>query len=393
LKILFLSRGLSIGGVETNLVLLAEELQSRGHEVTVASGGGRLTDDLEATGARHFTLRMSPRDLPSIVHDVRSLRRFVLENKPDIAHVFAAAPAVLLWAALRFPTSGRPGRVPVISTIMGLHEAPDEQLWRVMVRMFATTIGSQRIVVISPTIDRLIRRLRISRDRVVYQSVAGVRLPSPCLADSRSMVSLRQDLGIAPRGFVVTTIGWLGPRKSHELFVQAAARLLVDRPEGQFFIVGEGPMRAALRDQIEALGIGGRVRLLGERTDLTELLSLTDVYVRPGVVEGFIGLTVLHAQALGVPVVSFDTEDVRLAITDHQTGILVPKGDVGGLAKAVTALLNDADFASHLAQAGRAHVEANFSLPAVVDGLESLYREAVAQPVARTSRTNSSWSR
>ena len=56
------------------------------------------------------------------------------------------------------------------------------------------------------------------------------------------------------------------------------------------------------------------------RDDVERILAATDVYVRPGVVEGFIGITVLEAQALGVPVVSFRTDDVQLAVEGHDVG-------------------------------------------------------------------------
>jgi glycogen(starch) synthase len=107
------------------------------------------------------------------------------------------------------------------------------------------------------------------------------------------------------------------------------------------------------------------------------------VCVRPGVVEGFIGITVLEAQALGVPVLSFDTEDVRLAITDGETGLLVPRGDVAALAAAVRRLLDDPALAARIAQCGRAHVERTYALPAVVSRLEQLYGQVLDESKGR----------
>ena len=72
---------------------------------------------------------------------------------------------------------------------------------------------------------------------------------------------------------------------------------------------------------------------------MARLLSATDVYVKPGVVEGFIGITVLEALGLAKPVVAFETEDVKLALTDGETGLIVPNGDVASLAERILYLL------------------------------------------------------
>jgi glycosyltransferase involved in cell wall biosynthesis len=176
------------------------------------------------------------------------------------------------------------------------------------------------------------------------------------------------------------TIGRLDPVKSHELFVRAAAHVARHRTDVRFFVVGEGPLRSSLEAEIVRLGVGASVTLLGERTDISRLLGSTDVCVRPGIVEGFVGITVLEAQAFGVPVIAFETEDVKLAVTDHETGLLVPPNDTEALGAAVLELLGDPELAERLGAAGRSHLEATYALPVVVDALEALYAEHSSDP-------------
>jgi len=379
MKILFLAKGLNIGGIETNLVLLARELGARGHEVVVASSGGRLLEDVLATGASHVPLRMEPRDPRAVLDDVRTLRRTIAAAPPDIIHVFSHASAVLLWMALRFPPSRRflPSALPVVSSVMGLHRWPEESMWLVRARVYLTSLGARRFIVIAPAIGDIVRRLPIRRSRVVERSVVGLTLPDRSQLEGDVAGAVRTELGVGPGESVIMTIGGLEPRKSHELFLQAAAQVLADRQDVRFFVVGEGSLRSRLQREIEDLGIGSHASLLGERTDLEHLLAVTDVYVRPGVVEGFIGITVLHAQTLGVPVISFETDDVKLAITAGETGLLVPGGDVAALARTMNLLLDDPELSRRIGVAGQRHVEQHFSLPVVVDGLEALYKEEV----------------
>jgi glycosyltransferase involved in cell wall biosynthesis len=247
-------------------------------------------------------------------------------------------------------------------------------MWKVAMRAYATCTGATKIIVISPAIGDLLRRLPVRASRCVQGAVVGVTIPDNVEMARRNADAVRAELEIASGDRVVMTIGGLDPRKSHELFLRGAAEVLSHRDDVRFFVVGAGPLRPDLIAEIDRLGITSNVRLLGERTDLDRLLSAADLYVRPGIVEGFIGTTLLDAQALEIPVVAFDTRDVRVAIAHGRTGWLVPPGDTSALAGAVIALLDNPALSRTIGKAGRAQVETHFSVPAVAGGLESLYR-------------------
>ena len=112
---------------------------------------------------------------------------------------------------------------------------------------------------------------------------------------------------------------------------------------------------------------------------MSDLLSITDVYVRPGVVDGFVGITVLEAQAMGVPVVSFDTRDVRPAITDSVSGLLAKPGDTGELAEAILRLVEDPGLALTIGESGKEHLMRDFWLNSVVADLTGIYASAIAK--------------
>ena len=375
MRVLLLNNALDVGGVEINILRLVGELTGRGHEVTVGSSGGPLVADIQAAGARHHVLStdiLSPSTGP---HARRALRRVLAAEQPDVVHVFSARTAMTLQAAL-FPRRGQ--RPAIVSSIMGLTVSPDEAQWRVLGRAFASSVAVDRLVVMAPAIEAVVRRLPVRRSRIVRTSVVGVPLPSP----QGVREEVRAELGVNDGAVLVLTVGRLHPTKSHELFIAAAAHAA--RNDITWAIVGGGELQATLEQQIAGAGLTN-VLLLGERLDVSRLLEGADVYVRPGVVEGFIGITVLEAQALEVPVVSFETEDVKLAIEDGVTGLLVPAGDSEALAAAVARLADDPQARRAIAQRGRRLVEERYALPRIVEGLERLYRDAVATK-ARGSR-------
>src|SRR5207245_10250769 len=123
------------------------------------------------------------------------------------------------------------------------------------------------------------------------------------------------------------------------VFVVRGAQVIEQLPRARCLIVGEGELRQALEDQVRRQGLVGRVAFTGVREDVARILSAADVYVKPGVVEGFVGITVLEALVLGKPVIAFETEDVKLALSDGETGLIVPNGDADSLAEKIVYLL------------------------------------------------------
>lgn len=373
MKILYVTNRLNVGGIETNIVRLAQEFTRRGHTILVASGNGTLVTEVEAAGARHIAVDINLRNPNQILATIKELSCILRGEQPDIVHLFSASGAVLVWLARIHMTvaSRRRWEGPVISTIMGIHT---EAAWRTYSRAYLTCLGASRLVIISPAIDKLVRRLPVSRRRLSHLPVIGVDVPQVI---PQEVAHLRQELALGPSEVVITTIGRLTPYKRHDLFLDAAHLVAPSWPHARFLVVGGGPDEGRLHEQITRLNLDA-ARLIGERRDLATILSLTDIYVRPGTAEGFTGITVLEAQALGVPVIAFETEDVKLAITHGESGWLVPSGDVHALAQAIELLLTDKSLTRAIADSGREVVVKRFSMPAVVDGLQSLYESELA---------------
>lgn len=378
MKILFATNQLDVGGIETNLVRLTASLSKRGHQIVTATSGGRLIQSYLAAGGTHHAVDFSLRP-DRIRAGIEHLADVIRSERPDVIHAFSASTTPIAWLARR---RSRPAsRCPLIASVMGLKNAPDESTFVTYLRAYLVTLGADRVVVIAPAIEKALSRLPVRRSRMVHLPVVGVPVP-PKVDKAGTRLSLSDELGISSDGPLVMTMGNLEPRNSHELFIQAASIVLGHFPGATFLVIGGGPLHERLQRLIDDRDLASRVRLVGERTDGPELLAAADVYVRPGVVEGFAGITVLEAQAASVPVVSFETEDVKLAIEHGQTGVLVKNGDVAALASTIVSLLKDPEHSRVMATEGREHVKRVFSIDAVTGRLESLYRSEVALAAA-----------
>jgi glycosyltransferase involved in cell wall biosynthesis len=380
MNVLFLTNTLEVGGIEKNLVLLSHELAQRGHNVTVASRGGTLLTELCKAPVRHVPLHVAwrPRHLREDISVLRRLLRWAGNNGPGVVHIFSASTAALCAMARLGSRCASGSKRPLfVTSVMGLKNDPGEHQFLTLLRAFVTNLGADRVIVTSPTIGETINALPVPRSKQTAMPVQAVRIiPVDESQRLRDYFAVREEFVVRQGERIVLTIGRLNATKSHELFIRAAAQVCKRRGNVRFLIVGEGEERERLTNEISEQEVDDHVMLLGERLDVHRLLSATDVYVRPGIVEGFVGMTVLEAQTLGIPVVAFSTEDVKLSIEHSLTGWLVPAGDSDALAEAVLGLLDDPKRARRLGEAGRRHVEEIFSLHRVVDGLEALYRGA-----------------
>lgn len=370
MRILFLTNQLGIGGIEKNLVRLTAELTSRGHEVWTASAGGALEDELVQVGGKPLRI-----DVRKPLASVRQLVRWSVQQKPDVVHAYSA-PSALLWkyVTIALKIRGKSALIaPAVSSVMGLQNSPDERAFWTRLRVFLTAVGVKRLIVMAPAIDEVVRSLPIDSGRLVHCSVVGVEVPPDLSVAMASRDQVRQELGVLPEEKMVLSIGNLEPRKSHELFVQAAQIICGERKDIPFFVAGEGHQRPMLEELIADGPCSERITLMGARHDVDRLLTACDIYVRPGIVEGFIGITVLEAQALAQPVIAFELEDVKLAIEDGVTGRLVKPHTAENLAAAISELLTDPALASRLATQGRVFVEEHYSIPRIADNLLDVY--------------------
>jgi Glycosyltransferase len=307
------------------------------------------------------------------------VHRFIGNIQPDIIHVFSAAPGFVvkltkLYHWLRFAKTKFP---PVVSSVMGLQSSPNESIIKTQIRNLFITLGAKRVFIISPAIRAYLQKLPVRRRRLKDLNVVGIKIPASAspIIDKRL---LKHSLGIPIDNRVVMTIGRLSPAKSHELFIDAALLLLQRQKNITFLIVGIGPLQENLQTLIQNKNAVSNIKLLGLRTDVYNLLSICDVYVKPGIVEGFIGITVLEAQAMGVPVVAWYTRDVTLAIEDGKTGCIIKNVDIGAMGQTLEMLLNDRNTAARIGENGRAFVKKTFAIEGIARDLVKAYEQEIS---------------
>lgn len=184
---------------------------------------------------------------------------------------------------------------------------------------------------------------------------------------------------------VVLFVGRLVAKKGCKYLISAMARVQAARPDVELVIAGDGPLREELESQASAQL--QRYRFLGSLSpdQVREWYGRASVFCAPSVTaesgetEG-LPITVLEAQAMGLPVVSTLHSGIPEAIDDDKTGLLVAEHDAETLASRLSALLSDRERAARLGAAARASVLSRFDMSTQTALLENVYRQLARQP-------------
>jgi glycosyltransferase involved in cell wall biosynthesis len=178
-------------------------------------------------------------------------------------------------------------------------------------------------------------------------------------------------------------VACLKPQKAPLDFVETAARVAQERPEALFVIAGDGDLRAAVEARARALGIEARLRLLGWRRDIPDLLAALDVLVLTSRWEG-LPRVIPEAIAASVPVVATAVDGSAEILRDGENGFLAAPGDVAGLASRITRLLTHPDLGRKVTAAARPLLE-EFDIDRMVRRQEALYSRLLAERSARVA--------
>ena len=345
---LFVDHAAALGGAEISLLTLMAALDRDRWRPVLATVPGRLAAEAERLaipvrflplarlqadgGSRTARSARAPRTLWRLARGAWSLARLARAERADLLQANVLRAAIYTLPAARL--AGKPW-VWHVRDILGSTTSS-----RLLCREAAAVIAISRAVAAALPCA--------ARAQVI---------PNPVAVTASTGVD-RRSLGL-PDGQLVASVGRLRPWKGHHRFVEMAAQ--VAAPDARFLIIGGRDLGEdredlaygeSLRRQADALGLGDRLTLLGDRGDLAEIWPHLSVLVHAADAEPF-GRVLAEAQLAGVPVVAFADGGVPEVVQDQVTGILTPAGDSQALADAVARLLADAQLAGRLGAAGR----------------------------------------
>src|SRR4051812_28809396 len=391
-RVLRIISRLNVGGPAIQALTLTRRLEPLGYETTLIRGAeapregnmDRLADELGVLPRRVGSLRreLGPRDLRALIEITAAVRRV----RPDVLHTHTAkAGTIGRLAAMLAGDAAPPVCVHTFHghVLSGYFSARKERVYTAIERRLARS--TTRLVAVSDQVRTDLLRLGVAPPAKIETVPLGFDL-APFQVDpverARRRAAVRDELGIAADARVVTLVARLVPIKRVDRFLRIAARLR-DLDGVRFLIVGDGELATQLEASDAARLTAGRLVWAGLREDMPAVMSASDVVALTSDNEGT-PVSLIEAQAAGVPVVSTAVGGARTAILDGVTGLLAPLDREDELAEAIHRVLSDPD-AGAMGARGREHVLRTFSLDRLVANVDDLYRGALAERTSRRS--------
>ena len=369
MRILLLSTSMGMGGADQQLLSAALGLRDRGHEVRIVSLTplGEMGARARAAGLQIDSLEMQrgvpdPRALVRLIRLVRAWRPAVLHSHMLHANLMARA----LRPFTRIPA--------VVSTI---HNIDEGGRLRMLAYRLSNGLVDHMTIISQAAADRFIRDRIVPRAllEVVPNGVDTERYQGlPAGTRDRLRRSLQLD-----REFVWLAVGRFEAAKDHPNMLRAFARVVAQRPDAVLLLVGRGRLQAEVEALAGTLALAGRVRFVGTREDVPELMTVADGYVMSSAWEGM-PMVLLEAGAGGLPIVATRVGGNAEVVQEGVSGFLVPPGNDQALGAAMLRLmaLPEAERRA-MGTRGHDHVRQHYGLGRVVDRYEAIYRAVLGK--------------
>lgn len=365
---------LNIGGPALHVLLCARHLDHARYDVTVFTGStgtseGDMTELIDTSGIRIVRIPGLRRDIAPAddIHALLSLIRAIRKERPEIVHTHMAKAGALGRIAARLSA------VHVVlhtfhgNILRGYFGRERSILFAAAERILA--LISTKVIALGPRQAREILRYGIAPIRKVAEIPLGIELER---FRAHSKGSLRSELALNEGTELVGIVARLVPIKGIDVFLDAAALMVAERPRMHFVIVGDGELRAALEARAAAAGLASHAHFIGWRADLPAIYADLDVVLLTSRNEGT-PTSLIEAMAASRPVVATAVGGVPDLITEG-TGELVPPDRPDLVARSTLALLADRERASVIGRTARERAFREHDAATLVDRMDALYR-------------------
>ncbi len=372
-----------MGGSAQNTLLNCEKLSSKYETILVhglshESGMSDLEEKIVADGIEEAKKNgVNVIALPSMVRSIRPLKDLkallslvwlIFREKPDIVHTHSSKAGILGRMAAKINFVPHIIHTPHGHVFYG-HFGPLVSKIFMWVERIFSRITDRMVALTDGEMDDYIN-LSVCSPQKLLKIHSGVDV-NQFKQSNGNMVEKRRSLGLDQNGKIVGFVGWLLPIKGPGYLLKAMDYVWQEYPDTALVFVGKGDLDMDLRAQALKVSANGRVKFLGWREDIDEIMPVFDMLVLPSLNEGM-GRVLVEAMAAGKPVVASRTGGIPDLVWHGETGYLVPPADEKALADGIKKLLDDAGRAWEMGQQGKKRCQ-QFSLEAMIEKLDALY--------------------
>lgn len=364
MRILSVITSFTTGGAEMLVSNLSAEFADQGHSASVAAlvdaasvgnasdAETKMTEKLQHASVEAPSLALTNRR--NIFAGIAAMRRLIKLFEPDVIHVHTTQAALIL-AFLR-------PKLPIVMTHHNSRFNFPPSLFLVL-----NTVVDHYVAISDKCKANIEQHTRKPITKII--NAAGRNFAAG---------SARTSVNSSPQ---ILSVGTLSAQKDYPTLIRAAVRLRdrlsVHGRSPTINIAGSGEPMTMLQDLIDKIAVEDVVSLLGQRSDIDQLMLQSDLYVNSSLYEGM-PVALIEALQSGLPIVATDVEGNREVVYPNENGLLVPAQDPDKLADAMAEALLDSNLHAKLSQ-GAIVSSGNFSLVRAAQSHLALYEQLCNQ--------------
>ena len=356
LRIVHTESSLGWGGQEMRILAESQGLIRRGHDVKLlCAPQSRIHAEAANWGVPVVALPIGKKRWRGL----RALTAWLRANRSDVVNTHSSTDSWL--AALALLILGRP--LPIVRTRHISAPVPHGPLSRWLYMRAAERVVTTGEALRQQLVE--VNGFSASRIESVPTGIDAGRFRPGERKASRARFGLPQDKTLV--GIVATLRSW----KGHAVLVEAMTRL----PSSvELVIVGDGPQREALEQNIAKLGLRGRVRMQGQQVDVLPWLRALDIFALPSLANEGVPQALVQAMLVELPCVTTPVGGIPELAEHERTALLVAPRDPVALAAAIERLAGDEGLRRELGEAARKHCVEGYSYERMLERMEAIYR-------------------
>jgi glycosyltransferase involved in cell wall biosynthesis len=380
IPVLHLITRLIVGGAQENTLYSAALLDSARYSVQVISGAqtgseGSLIEEARQQGIRikllpELVRQISPfKDLLALIKLYRLLRR----EPCQLLHTHSSKAGILGRLAGRLA-----GTPVIIHTVHGwsFHDYMPPWLRKtyILLERWMAHYTQALIAVSQKDIEKGLQA-GIGRPEQYHliRSAIPIEQFDVSLFDRSK---LRQSLGIPEQAVVIGFVGRFSPQKNPLDWIRVAKRIGQKEKDVFFLMVGDGPLREQVEEQLQQAGIRNRTVLTGLRRDIPALLACMDIFVHTSLWEG-LPRAIVQAMCMRLPVLAYSADGTQEIIQNKVNGYIFQPGEIDKMAEICEHLVHHPELRKALGQRGHEQVIQEFDLQKMIAQISALYDQFI----------------
>jgi glycosyltransferase involved in cell wall biosynthesis len=294
---------LDCGGVERGTLEVAAELVRRGHRSIVVSGAGQMVPQLILEGSEHIDLPVGKKSVLSAIKLIPKLRQLFKDQRIDIIHARSRLPAWLAYLAWKkLDPDNRPG---FVTTVHGPYTVN---------RYSKIMVSGERVIAISEYIKNYILEnypdIDENKIEIIHRGISKEKFPYGYKPSEKWLKNWNNKYPLLANKFIITLPGRVTRWKGHNDFIDIITHSLNEGLNVHGLIAG-GTDRGKekylneLKSIINSKGMENHFTFLGQRNDMKEIMSVSNIVLSLAMIPEAFGRTALEALSLGTPVIAY----------------------------------------------------------------------------------------